>query len=489
MLPNDKDLLLKEKVKLYNNIANLNDCQGRLLAELEVYPTPRIVWEFEILGNIQCNFPYAAAWKSDPLSPLIGHSFSIKEPKPSSSSSNSLGPLEAIRGSTAEALYGDMEDVAHLLIFYLPNTRFQFRSSRQHRLIKILKQSESEEELNSGEEGRYIESPIDDIWKLSLNIRTGALDWLNPQNRNTGTLITTVGSLYQAKYDGTKPETFSNLQTITLNNALERLKHLSHFLSYANGGYIGPLYIQGYQYTQNQLKLVQTQTSCAVALAFQVTPLEQLCNSWVTVVSDLRVYMECFPAFERMMQNPSWQETFDFTLTQYFQATRPMIVWQVAASAAGAALERLGYTILVEEESDATKKTNIEFLFGVPQPKPIKKQARAYWNLGDDPGQENISPTGKRLQLLLERIGLTKARGYNDTDDVQSFLDVRNDAVHPRAGSMTLEQRSQYINQGIQWIDEVLLWRFGYSSEYFDRIQKGSPTTPRYDLSVRDSSW
>lgn len=487
MLPNDKDLLLKEKVKLYNNIANLNDCEGRLLAELEVYPTPRIVWEFEMLGNIQCNFPYGAAFKSDQLNPLIGHSFSIKKPRSSGSSSNIVGPLEAIRGSTAEALYGEMEDVAHMFIFYLPNTRLQFRSIYQDKLIKILKQSGSEEELNSGEEGRSVESPIDNIWRLSLNIRTDALNWLNPQNRNTGTFITTVGRLYQAKYDATKPENFSNLQTITLNNALERLKHVSHFLSYANGGYIGPLYIEGYQYTQNQFKLVQT--SCAVALAFQVTPLELLCNSWVTVVSDLRVYMECFPTFERMMQNPSWQETFGFTLTQYFQATRPMTVWQVAASAAGAALERLGYTILVEEETNATTKTNIEFLFGVPQPKPVKKQARAYWNLGDDPGQENISPTGKRLQLLLERIGLTQARGYNDIDNVQSFLDVRNDAVHPRVGSMTPEQRWQYINQGIQWIDEVLLWRFGYNSEYLDRIQKGSLPTPRYDLSVRDSSW
>lgn len=55
---------------------------------------------------------------------------------------------------------------------------------------------------------------------------------------------------------------------------------------------------------------------------------------------------------------------------------------------------------------------------------------------------------------------------------------------------MTIEQRWQYINQGIQWIDEVLLWRFGYNSEYLDRIkQPGNSITPRYDLSLRDSSW
>jgi hypothetical protein len=485
MLPKHKDLLLKEKVKLYNNITKLNDCEGRLLAELEVYPTPRIVWEFEILGNVQCDFPYLASWKSDQLNPLIGHLFSIKEPR-SNGGSSDLGPLEAIRGSAAQALYGDMEAmeaVAHKFIFYLPNTRFQSISVRQDRLIKSLRETGSDREVGLGEEGRYIKSPVDDIWSINLDVRTDALAWLDRRNRNTGTLITTVGQLYQPKYNATEPETFDELQTITLKNSLERIKDLSQFLSYANGGYIGPLYIEGLQYTQDQSDPVQT--CCAVALAFQTTPLEQLCSSWLTNVSDLRVYMKCLAAFERMMQNQSWKETFDFTLAQYFQATKPMTAWQVAASATGAALERLTYTILVEEETNSTKKADCELLFDIRQ----GQAARQRWNLGINPGQEDISVTGKRLRLLLECIGLTKSRGYNDIDDVQSFLDVRNDAVHPRVGNMTLEQRWQYIKQGIQWIDEVLLWRFGYSSEYLDRIQKGLPTTPRYDLSLRDSSW
>jgi hypothetical protein len=84
-------------------------------------------------------------------------------------------------------------------------------------------------------------------------------------------------------------------------------------------------------------------------------------------------------------------------------------------------------------------------------------------------------PNWKRLQLLLERIGLTQARGYNDIDDVQSFLDVRNDAVHPRVGSMTLSSAGSTSIRAIQWIDEVLLWRFGYSSEYLDRYKKVHP--------------
>lgn len=55
---------------------------------------------------------------------------------------------------------------------------------------------------------------------------------------------------------------------------------------------------------------------------------------------------------------------------------------------------------------------------------------------------------------------------------------------------MTIDQRGKLINQGIQWIDEVLLWRLGYNDKYLDRTQQpGNSTTPRYDLSLRDSSW
>ena len=93
--------------------------------------------------------------------------------------------------------------------------------------------------------------------------------------------------------------------------------------------------------------------------------------------------------------------------------------------------------------------------------------------------------TGIRLSLLLERIGL-----INDInpDKIQSFLDVRNDAVHPRVGTMTDEQRWPLIKQAIQWIDEVLLWRLGYSGEYLDRTQ-GISINSRYDLSLRDPNW
>jgi len=51
MLPKKENLILTDKLVIYNNFAKINDCEGRLLAELQIYPTPRIIWDFEILGE------------------------------------------------------------------------------------------------------------------------------------------------------------------------------------------------------------------------------------------------------------------------------------------------------------------------------------------------------------------------------------------------------------------------------------------------------
>ena len=104
MIPRDKDLILQKKVKLYNNLAKINDCQGRLLAELEIYPTPRLTWEFEVLGEIQGEFPYRAARKQGSLDSLVGYSFLIESPVCTEELSRNIGPSEALRGEAKQAV-------------------------------------------------------------------------------------------------------------------------------------------------------------------------------------------------------------------------------------------------------------------------------------------------------------------------------------------------------------------------------------------------
>jgi hypothetical protein len=87
----------------------------------------------------------------------------------------------------------------------------------------------------------------------------------------------------------------------------------------------------------------------------------------------------------------------------------------------------------------------------------------------------------------LNRIGLTED---NNPDVVQSFLDIRNDAVHPRVSNIDLDERKKMIVKAIQWIDEIILWRIGYSGQYRDRTQAmESSINPRYNLTLRDSNW
>lgn len=168
MFPQDKDLILQETVKLYNNIAKLENCEGRLLAELEIYPTPRIIWEFEILGNAQCNLPHSSCLRSEPLNPLKGYFFSINKPVCSSYSYTIIGSVRTLRGTAAQALYGTLENEAHLFTFYLPNTRLQQISINQGKLLKSIKDLRTGDEIELEEEGRYIRSSINNIWSLGL---------------------------------------------------------------------------------------------------------------------------------------------------------------------------------------------------------------------------------------------------------------------------------------------------------------------------------
>ena len=469
MIPSSKDLILQKKVKLYNNLANIDNCQGRLLAELEIYPNPRIVWDFEVLGDTN-NFPYwAGGINSEKSLKINGHAFSIEQESVLFNDlKNDVGPRNALRGSTKKAIYGDLQNSGNVFGFYLPNTIYQSKRSNQ----------ESKNDRYS------IDVPIDKSWNIYLCIDKEAREWLDPKNRNIGSLITAVGTLYSPGSNSDTSDNFSENLEITLENAVKRIQNICLLLSYVNGGWVSPLYIEGYKQKNNG-----TNFSCAIALASHTTPLEKVGLSWFTNQSDLKNFLECIPAFEKMIDNDSWKETFDFALIQYFQAIQVGLVgWPVIASAVGAALERLSYIILVLEEPDLGKRDINELLFTRNKGEK-QKQYDQQFQKDEYKKQDNkyLSPTGIRLICLLNRIGLTED---NNPDVVQSFLDIRNDAVHPRVSNMDLDERKKMIVKAIQWIDEIILWRIGYSGQYRDRTQAmESSINPRYNLTLRDSNW
>lgn len=458
MLPKPTDLLLKHKVELYNNMASSGDCTGRLQARLQVFPSPRIVWEFESLGDTVCE-PDDTDGKLK--NPLVGSWFSIDEPLLARRGWGTLvkQPRVNMEGVARKACYGELNAQANSFRFYLPNARFQEISLEGQKWIEKYRRVESEEkkrDIDQGTDGRFVTVPIDDTWNIHLETAQEALNWLATKQENVGTLITTMGQLWHPKENDIETKEAIEAPTLSMDEALSKIATVTSLLSFANGGYLGPLYVEGIQRNGEDLEF------SANILSYRTTPLEQLGATWLTIESNLETYLKCYSVFDRMSKATPWIESFNLVLAWYFQAIQPQSAqirgkpWPIIANAVGAALERLGVTILVKE-------LNIRGLRNSTQ----------------------------RTKCLLERIGISESKGYNDTNDVQTFVGIRNDATHPiSTNSLSDYQIDKVLNRAIQWVEEILLWRLGYSGKYRDRTKNHYAfIEPRYDLSMRDPSW
>jgi len=472
-------IILQEKINIYNNIATLFNCEGRLTVNFQIYPDPRIYWEFESYDKKNITSQLKLIENENIPNPL--KDIEVMDSKMLSPYWQIIMPDGNSRllakGLAFEMIFGNITSKIDCLIFYFPNTRYQKISHHSKMYSTTIKDEEGKIIHSRLCNGNYIESQINNL-NIRLEIERNTLNWLDPQQKNFGTFITSKGML-------------SSNNKFIFKKGVDILLNLSLFLSYANGGYITPLYLEGHNFNKRKRHIL-TESTCAMVQTREVTPLEDLSNSWLTKESNLEKYLECFLTFKKMIQNKKWKDTFYFILPHYFVSTNIKYSWQQSASSIGAILERLSYMILVEEETDLQRKNKYELLFDIKK----NKKAKNAWNLGDGAGKENISMTNKRLNLLLNRIGLSKDRGLDDIDYTKKFLEVRNNAVHPIETKISLKETQGLIERGIQWVDEVLLWRFGYNEAYLRRIPfddrfsgPSDSTMPRYDLTKRNSNW
>jgi len=469
MLPTD--LLLKAKIDLYNNVGQLDGCPGRLSAELQISPSPQIHWDFQVVGS-QCLLPDQHFGKEVDISASW---FRLDSPLVSGYRNDINSRL--VRGPALQAWYGDFNSTFHEFTFYLPNTRFCEKSWEGQKLIeaKIEERSIGSLEttwLGHRGEARSIESRINDKWAVRLVTKEDALNWLSPMQSNVGTLLTTEGILYPACAAETPRPDISSWPALTLLEAERILNALSILLSFADGGYLAPLYIEGRRYSKDP---TVAEVPAATAASHLVTPLENLGDTWLNHESNLSSYIQCLPALQKMLSAPPWDQAFHLVLAWYFQAVQPtpdlsgrMTNWPIAISAVGAALERLAYTILVQEEPDASRKSRMQELF---EPKKV------------NPCRPNSE---ERLYVLLERAGLHPNYGNH----VQEFVYLRNEAVHPKPSSVPKHERPFLLRAAIEWVEELILWRLGYDGRYLHRIATDYRSTePRYDLTERDPGW
>ncbi len=455
----DEDFLLKKSVELYNNIASIGDFQGRLKAVFEIYPTLRIAWNFESFDGIEETPTIGDGGLIEDS--IMGHQFKLEK------SAGTLGGIPwgvdlyqgyQIEGTSANAWIGNTKLRSNLIDFYLPNAKFlaechggSLHTDKYDISYPIGEQPLLENVLptKSSIGGRW-ECPLGNDWTLSLRITDNAKEWLKARNSH-GTYLVGIGTL---KNDGTDT---TNDNELSLNEACAYIEKLCWMLSFANGGYLGPAVMLSRKFGEKSFQ------ETALFGAYQTTPLELVGHTWLMPNSDLCNYISCFQTFERMINQKSWNETFELILIWYLQAIQPTTSqglskpWPVIANALGAALERLSFTIL-EQEFDE--------------------------DFGDK--------SKKRIRNLLEKIGIVDT----DEDDdrfVDIFVDTRNNATHVLpSNKFTEDEMMLSLQYAKSWVEEALLWRLGYEGAYRRRVPGSHDFAfeePRYNIKTRKMNW
>ncbi len=357
MFLSSKDLLLRDKVEVYNNLAEINGVQGRLHAKLEIWPRGRLEYDFQVIGEVglgQALHHRDASGRR--LPPINGHFFSIDEPY-NRGRSYREGPTSAIYGDAAKATFGDASDKAHAFTFFLPNTRFRCQRANQQLIVAETKIQATGRKLSKSDSGFYFEVPVDDTWTIGLQILKDACNWLDPKKRNLGVRLTTEGALFQHKFSFQNPESFNSLVSKSLEQALKELRVLSALLSFANGGYLGPFYVQGRSY-HNDTDASPVNNLNAFVLNYQTTPLERLNNTWLTWDSDIPAYVKRLPTFKKLLDEPGWKSVFRSLQKHYIQALNADSL-DIGFSTLGSALERLAYAILVLDQDNEELRQNL----------------------------------------------------------------------------------------------------------------------------------
>ena len=193
---------------------------------------------------------------------------------------------------------------------------------------------------------------ISNDWSVEFSTNQDALDWLKPEAQNRGSMITLKVRLFQTKQPSTK---IQDLLSISLSGASKILSDLCLMLSYVNGGYIKPIYTIAKKFVNLETDRIVIEDVVSLAEAPLIVPQEELGEGCIRYIKDLLDFVQCFPAFQRMLQTPHWSEKWIVLLEWYFQAIprasgrRRNVLLPVVANALGTLLENLARIILVEE--------------------------------------------------------------------------------------------------------------------------------------------
>lgn len=446
----DKDLVgQQEDVELFNNIGHLDNLEGRLTVWLTINQTPRVHWEFEAARG-EYNFDSLSFDPPQKLTSWDGSDPQLVVGKPTFTFRG--GQRRQSRGYAERALYGDINADAHYFDFYLPNTDFlrEATGSDLEAITKALKCESFVVEISND-------------WSVELSTNQDALNWLKPEVQNRGSMITLKVRLFQTKQPSTKIQDLSNMP---LSDASKTLSDLCLMISYINGGYVKPIYAIVKKFVNLETDQIVIEDVASLAEAPLIVPQEELGQGFIRCfgMKDLLDFVQCFPAFQRMLQTPHWKGTWIVLLEWYFQAIprpsgrRRNVLLPVVANALGTLLENLVRIILVEEGTLSNTQFN----------------RKGYY-------------LKHRIKDLLSRL-----RIVGDDSVVDHFVAIRNNSTHAKSTALSLTDMQQWevVQKAVQWVDEVVLWRLGYGGQYRKRsLYSTQGIQPRYDLSRRDPNW
>lgn len=456
---NIQEMLLLKRFELYNNIATLEGNEGRLRVEMVIDPYPRIEWDFEVLGkDIHENptFEYKGNLTGYKLELQDAYGI-LKNPYASASE-----PNYAYIGTSASAYTNEWNNTFRYVTALIPNARCVVKAMMgglKAEEYRMLYKTNEKPELSSLFPSRSLlggwECALNNSWTIRITFSEECRKWLEAKD-SQGALLAVQGEMV---YTGDKDNTLNKSQPMpTLMETRGVLERLCDYLSFANGGYIGPVVVKAKEWTEPR-------SEAALYGAYLTTPIELLGDTWLTLQCNLCDYLVCFPAFEQMMQSAQWKELYELILIWYFQAIQPSFAqlrgkhWQVSIVALATLLERLTYEIGFELLGQKIK--------GKPQ---------------------------EKLKFILRTIGITKSIRINDDEEIVDLLyELRNDAIHPRQSKV---HSAEEINLGFDyatlWVEEIMLWRLGYKGKYRMRFRRQGNYTfdaPRYDIRTRHASW
>ena len=447
-----------EDAELFNNIGHFDDAEGRLTVWLVMNPTPRVRWEFEFAKG---------KYNYDSLHPKKLTSWDGANPALVLENSWSMCKELGLRnmksyGYASRALFGEVNEEADHFTLYFPNTNF-LRESTNYLGATVLN-LENDHPIYLGAtvlnldpivvDHQPLVIEIDNDWYLSFHTGKKVLNWLDPEAHNRGSMITCKACMTR------------NGLALSLIEANSIFMDLCRMLTYINAGYIQPVYVVAEKFLRTQTGGFTLKYLASLAQSCLISPQEELGQPCIAFGSfeDLSKFISCFPCFQRMLESQHWDEKWELLIEWYFQALPKPFgrsrspLQPVIANALGTLLEHLAKIILVDEGDLSRTKF---------------AQLRAK----------------ERIPELLSRIGIQENKTLID-----NFIAIRNDSTHSeqRNTKLSLEEESDTIWNAIQWVDEVILWRLGYSGRYYNRVQQqrfGSPIQPRYNLELRNPSW